>query len=108
MCHDYGLEYLSLDTEGEYNKFVQLAANYTVGTNIYAGAMAGESKKNWLWVNSGNELKYPIKWWPGEPTNLLGFCLMFERAADDQLLAHDVYCSRRFENVKIICQNKQA
>lgn len=108
ICHNYGLEFVSLDTESEYYNFERLVTNYPVNTYIYIGAMTTSPRNNiWFWMNSGNQMTYPIKWWPGEPTNTGEFCLMFERAGGNQLQAHDIDCSHRFEKAKIICQERQ-
>lgn len=72
ICQSYGMDYLSLDTEKEYNHVLQLLKNDAANIPqwLYIGAITEEagSQNNWYWVSSGNRITFPLKWAANQPT----------------------------------------
>lgn len=111
ICQSFGMEFLSLDTKDEHDKFVKLINGKLdifdgLGKYTYVGGMALNpgSTSGWRWVSSGKSINYPLKFHPGQPDNTGGieFCLNLTFHMSE-LLFNDAPCSREYQ---FICQMK--
>lgn len=109
ICQSFGMEFVSMDTEKEYNRLIELLASNAamVGQYNYVGAMTRDPRnQKWYWLNSGRRITYPIKWAANEPTDAgEQFCLYLEKVAGNQFHFHDGSCTSLGLG-KFICQKE--
>ena len=73
---------------------------------IHIGGLTtvGKSIDQWYWVNSGNQVNFPLSFNPGQPDNAFGkeFCLTLGVFSNNESYFNDIRCNER--ELKFICQ----
>lgn len=108
ICNAYGMEFVSLETLNESEKFLQSCTEkyQEFDDHVHVGAIShdGNSKNGFYWMNSGKRINYPLEFGRGEPNNYGGkeFCLSIQKQDTDVFLYNDINCSDSFN--QFICQ----
>lgn len=115
MCHSYGLQFVSLDTEHEMDQFLEFCFEdsvlFDIHTLVGGISYTGNSKTDFYWMNSGNKIDYELKFGPGEPNNWNNqeYCLSAVKWTIGDLIEfkfNDYPCSKAESPEEFICQQK--
>lgn len=116
ICHSYGMEFLSLDSGQEAEKFLQLCASninlFDEWTNIGGLTKVAKSTTEWFWVATGEKLNFNLNFMPGEPndgggTGVNEMCLSFKFSDAGKALFNDIKCYQYgIHSYKFVCQTK--
>jgi hypothetical protein len=111
LCHQYGLEFLTLDNKIEYEAFAdmveQLDMNVFDDWNHIGGVTkTGGTRNEWFWMETGKAIPFDIDFAPNEPnTPNVEQCLAISpKFSNGKSFYHDVQCSTWIH--KFMCQKK--
>lgn len=116
ICHSYGMEFLSLDSGQEAEKFLKLCESnknlFDKWTHIGGITKVALSTTEWFWVETGKKVNFQLSFMPGEPndgggTGVNEMCLSFTFNDDGKLLFNDIKCYEYgIHSYKFVCQTK--
>lgn len=105
ICQSLGLDIVSLDTLGEYQAVAEMCEKERdfFGNFVHVGgiAISKQSKTEWYWVGSKQNVSYEMVWQDGQPDNDNEWCLSLQK--DGQFKFSDVSCYGGPEE-NFICQ----
>jgi len=108
ICNDYGLRFVTLETEEEADFFLKLCAqNYDLFESNYNHIGGIQSIRgnasSYHWVETGYESTFDFKWAPGEPNNGGGkqWCLAVKKERV-QFLFDDMFCDA--QKSRFVCE----
>jgi hypothetical protein len=93
------MDVLSLDTQDEAFYFMNLCEknkNILDSQNLIGGVTTqGKSRDKWYWVNSGDRVNYPLKFWSTEPdfANNNEWCLAVSTNYKGGWAFNDISCN---------------
>ena len=111
ICHDYGLELVSFESEKEVDAFFQLCENSNLINDwFYVDGITEveRSLTEWYQADTGKKINFPIKFSSGEPNSGDGGkiekCLSI--VTRDDYGFNDVSCAENQYNWKFVCQSR--
>lgn len=70
FCRDFNLDLVTLADQAEERTFLSLVGGVPEmsGLRSFIGGTTLDSEV-WYWIQSGQEISFPVNWFPGEPNN---------------------------------------